>query len=595
MPENRIDALLNSEQHAEDDAIAKLTRLQDVYGAESRAAEVVADKVMRGRYRYNPGLGWLEWNGRYWDSDPVAGDRLIDTVRQYADTVEREYRAKAAGAEPARRALLARVVERVPVERRTTNQGRVRSDAELFGMHSTEAERTEMAGLAGAGEQAEIWLNLLSSGKINAVIKLCRGMEGIVTRVSELDAHPDLINCANGVLDLRTGQLSQPDPDLLFTHAAGGGYDPAVHSPLLEQALEAIPPGAREWYQIRLGQAATGHTPDDDSMLLEQGEGENGKTVVVLAAMRALGGYARMISHRVLTGSSDQHPTELMDLRGLRLAILEETPEEGRLDPHRIKTTIGTGHITARLMRKDDVTFETSHSLIVTSNYWPQVDTTDHGTWRKLKGMVWPVRYLPPGVAPTQDHERVGDRSIKSRVRTDPDLPTAMLTWIAEGARKWYANGQVAPEDPQLITDATEEWRKSCDVGYQFAADYLLAAPDHYITGTAMKAEFDAFLTSQGKKKWSSQLFNTRAASSMLAAGIRVDTNPRTPVPVGVLIESLPGLPKGTGKSDPSPTRMARMWRGVRFRDEVAGATGAVLGTGGRGHLAVVTDRRANR
>lgn len=576
------------EARSEEIAIAKLTRVEDIDCAESRAADIVAANVMRQRFRYNPGLGWLEWNGHHWDVDPVIEPRLIEAVRNYIDTAERDNRAKAATAAPARTALMAQVVARVPEEQRNTNRGRVRTEVELWGLHSTEAEKEEMASLAAAGEQAEMWMNLLSRGKINAVIGLCRGMEGVVTRASELDAHPDLINCRNGVLDLRTGQLSPPDPALLFTHIAGGSYDTTVHSELLEQAIAAIPPTLQDWYRRRLGQAATGHTPDDDALILEHGEGDNGKTVVMLAAIRALGSYARTISHRVLTATSDQHPTELMDLRGLRLAILEETPEEGRLDPHRIKMTIGTPYITARLMRKDDVTFEASHSLIITSNYWPQVDTTDHGTWRRLKGMTWPIRYLPPGVEPTQEHERVGDRTIKSRVRTDPDLPTAMLTWIAQGAQKWYENGQVTHEDPQLITEATEEWRKSCDVGYQFATDYLMSSGDHYVTGTVMKAEFDAFLTSQGKKKWSSQLFNTRAASSMLAAGIRVDTNPRTPVQVAALIESLPGVPKGKPRDAASNTKMVRMWRGVRFKGETADAAGV---HGGR--LTVVADQRA--
>jgi P4 family phage/plasmid primase-like protien len=565
---NRIDALLNGEQSPEEEAIAQLTSLADVYCAESRAADIVADKVLRGHFRYNPGLGWMEWDGRRWDRDPVAEPRIIETVRQYADTAERNYRAIAANDAPARQAIVERVVARCTPEQRTTNRGRVRGDRELFNLYATEADKEEMTNLAAAGEQAEMWLNLLSAGKVNAVIKLCRGMDGIITRVAEFDAHDDLANCANGILDLRTGEVTPHDPEMLFTHTAGGDYSPGAQAEPWTQALEAIPDEIREWYQIRMGQAFTGHTPDDDSLILEHGGGENGKTVVKMALLRALGSYARTISHRVLTATTEQHPTELMDLRGLRLAIMEETPEEGRLDPHRIKTTIGTEFITARLMRRDDVTFRTSHTLSITSNHWPMVDSTDHGTWRRLKGMEWPLTFLAPGVLPTRDAERPGDRTIKHRIRTDPDVPAAVLAWIVEGAKKWYALGQVMPEDPPFVKETTEVWRKSCDVCYQFAIDYLIEDSNAYITADVMARELNDFLVSQEKKKWSHQLINSRMASSLLAVGIRIEGTPRSPLKVRAGdTESKPG-----GGEEPvvgwrhQPGKVLRMWRGVRFK-----------------------------
>jgi putative DNA primase/helicase len=88
------------------------------------------------------------------------------------------------------------------------------------------------------------------------------------------------------------------------------------------------------------------------------------------ALLRALGTYGRPISHRVLLAQPGQHTTELTDLRGLRLAVLEETPEEGRLDTHQLKATIGTPQITARRIRKDDITFDTSHSLCLNTNVY---------------------------------------------------------------------------------------------------------------------------------------------------------------------------------------------------------------------------------
>jgi putative DNA primase/helicase len=414
-----------------------------------------------------------------------------------------------------------------------------------------------------------MWLNMLTASKITNIIKLCQGMEGIITRAAELDAHKDFINGRNGIIDLRTGEVRPHDPDMLFMHLSDGGYVPGSQAEPFEKALEAIPEEIREWYQIRAGQAATGHTPDDDSLILEKGEGENGKTVVMMALIRALGSYARYISHRVLTATSEQHPTELMDLRGLRLAVLEETPEEGRLDPHRLKMTIGTPQITARLMRRDDVTFETSHSLFITSNYWPLVDTTDHGTWRRLKGMDWPTRYLKPGEEARNDNEKPGDRTLKPRVKTDPNLPDAALTWIIEGAIKWYANDQVMPPDPPLIAEATQEWRRHCDTGYQFAVDCLVGDDNRFITDGVMADALNSFLISHGKKPWSNTTINTRLNSSLIAAGIHVDKTPTQSARVRANdTESSSMGADDFGRRPHPPGKMLRMWRGVRFKTE---------------------------
>lgn len=59
--------------------------------------------------------------------------------------------------------------------------------------------------------------------------------------------------------------------------------------------------------------------------------GRTARPAVLDTVMRAAGDYGWLISDRVLLGSASNHPTELMDLRGLRLALLEKKPETRRL------------------------------------------------------------------------------------------------------------------------------------------------------------------------------------------------------------------------------------------------------------------------
>ena len=136
--------------------------------------------------------------------------------------------------------------------------------------------------------------------------------------------------------------------------------------------------------------------------------------------MRALGNHAVLVSDRVLLASPDAHPTELVDLRGARLALIEETPEARRLNVTRLKKVVGTPEITARRIRQDSVTFPTSHSLVVTTNYRPRIEETDHGTWRRLALVRFPYTYRKPDEQLQSDLDRRVDPGLRERVKTDP-------------------------------------------------------------------------------------------------------------------------------------------------------------------------------
>src|SRR5262249_5571122 len=141
-------------------------------------------------------------------------------------------------------------------------------------------------------------------------------------------------------------------------------------------ALEAVPADVLGWYQIRLGQAVTGHTPPDDVMLVQQGGGENGKTTVMGAIEKVLGDYFLAVPHRALLADNRAHPTELTEFRGARLAVLEETPEERHLNVTRLKMLVGTPTMTARKVAQDTIRWDASHTLVVNTNYRPGVDET---------------------------------------------------------------------------------------------------------------------------------------------------------------------------------------------------------------------------
>ena len=104
---------------------------------------------------------------------------------------------------------------------------------------------------------------------------------------------------------------------------------PAPRTPTGRRRCAALPDiEVADWLQVRFGQSITGYPTPDDVMTFLNGGGENGKTTMVDAIRESLGyDYAVTLPDRVLLANTGDHPTELMTLRGARLAFMEELPE----------------------------------------------------------------------------------------------------------------------------------------------------------------------------------------------------------------------------------------------------------------------------
>ena len=365
--------------------------------------------------------------------------------------------------------------------------------------------------LAGA------WRKQGTASRIFAITRLARGIR--YTDPSAFDAHPDLLNVPNGVLDLRTLTLAGHDPDLLFTQTAGAPWVPGATHPDITKALEAIPEDVRAYAQLRYGQAITGHKPPDDAISVQYGPGENGKTTVMTAIKKAAGDYCSILPSHLLLADPKAHTTDLMTLRGVRLGIIEELPEERTLSVTRIKIATAPG-ITARLIRKDNVSFSNACSLFISTNYRPQVRETDHGTWRRLEGLIpYPFTFRKKHERLRDASDKPGDGTLRQRAEADADggRAVAMLAWLAYGAWRWY-QGEDSREArtmgavPKAVLDEVAEWRESCDLLHGWLGERAEWDAAAYMVSTDVLAAFNEWAKGRGSVAWSAELFASRMA-----------------------------------------------------------------------------------
>lgn len=433
---------------------------KDAAFSDAVLADTVCSEELDGRFRWSAGLGWVYWTGKVWkdatDATVTEAVRLW-ALQQFNETLDRQ---------------------------------------------KADANRDMRSQIDG-------WRSVLSAGRLGALVRLARGV--LECHASDFDADPDLLNCPNGVVDLRTGVLTPHDPDLLMTKIAGVDFVKDASHPDWTKALRALPDDTVDWFQLRVGQAATGHMTPDDLAVICEGGGENGKSTVYDAVALAIGKYHVQVSDRaMLGGASDNHPTEIMDFMGARYAVLEETPEARRLDTNRLKKLIGTREITGRRIRQDPVTFTATHSLFVNTNYKPVVDETDHGTWRRLALLRWPYTFRKSADLVKGPNDRLGDPTLRDRIKNNPQVLEAALAWVAAGARRWYEADRIMPPVPARVEADTMAWRKTADLILAYLGDRLEFDRGSHVLAREVFEDFNAYITEKGQNKWSDKTFVSR-------------------------------------------------------------------------------------
>ena len=492
---------------------------------DARLAEVVAEEVFGNRFMWVAGLGWMKWTGTHWTAATEV------TVRE--------------------------AVRRYSLDRHTSASLSMKEDG-------------------ADSRQVDGWRQMLSASKERTVMDLAKGL--VERHADELDSDPDVFNTPSGTVDLETGEVRDHDPNDLITKISGIGFVPGAEHPLWKKALEAFSTDeVADWYQMRIGQAITGHMPPDDLMVIAQGGGSNGKTTIAATIATCAGEYHRLLSDRVLMADPSQHPTELMDLLGCRYAVLEETPEARRLDAQRLKRTVGTPTITARRIRQDDVTFRSTHSLFINTNHRPVLEDSDEGVWRRVALVVFPWTFHIPGRMPERPGpwDRPGDPGLREACLSDPGVQEAALAWMVEGARRWYAADKSAPR-PERVNADTDKWRSENDLAYAFMTEQLVFDAGQHVMSTDLLAELNAWLKARGHLPWNIKTMTSRLGEHavMRARNVerrdRVRLNDRLSRPDSAT-SYVPGTDSAVvvvRAAGSAPPKQYGAWMGIRFRGE---------------------------
>ncbi len=287
--------------------------------------------------------------------------------------------------------------------------------------------------------------------RITAMIELAQSEQGVPVRPSDLDPDPWLLNCENGTVDLKTGELREHRREDHITKIVPIEYHADTTCPRWDRFLSEIMGDDEDlvgFLKRMIGYSLTGSTREQFFLILH-GVGGNGKSTLIEILKMIMGEYSTtssmdaFIEQRHGSGVSN----DIARLRGARFVSAIETDAMKYLAEGKLKALTGQDMISARFLFHEFFEFIPQFKLWLACNHKPIVKGTDHAMWRRIRLLPFEMTF-DPSVEP----------DLKEKL--ERELEGIFAQAVAE-AIIWTKEGVTTPPG---VVEATGEYRTEMDV-----------------------------------------------------------------------------------------------------------------------------------
>lgn len=371
------------------------------------------------------------------------------------------------------------------------------------------------------------------AGRIEATVKMARSESGVAVSVSALDSDPWLLNCKNGVLDLRTGLLSPPRRDLLQTKQTSASFDPEAKSELWDRFVSDITGGDQElaaYIQRALGYSLYGAW-QEKAFWFAYGPPNGGKSTLFEIVGAVLGDYVKAAASSTWMRQTHNggNRGDLVRLLGARLVYSSEIKKDARVDEETVKRVTGGDTIVAAAKYEGEIQFRPTFALWWFANDAPKISDDDEGMWSR-------ARVVPLDKPVPSDKQ---DKRLAAKLTSVEHAP-AVLNWLVQGCLAWQREGIGTCA---AVDRASKAYRDSQNQAAGFVEDRLVITGDQ-----------DDVVSKHG----------------MMSAYLQhcTDTGVRYPMQPKALaqrLRDLGAIDGGDRKISVGGGKRERIWRGVRL------------------------------
>jgi len=423
-------------------------------------------------------------------------------------------------------------------------QRRLSSDiAKLY----MEKERTEMSAIQNMGGdcghspkepeatcmtcQAELRKKQYANARIKLkttkfkenVMKECRALFFDKDFAMKLDENKHLIAFNNGVYDTltQTFREGRSEDCISFCTNIDFAVDTQYHQfacwSELEKFLKSILPNknVREYFLKHLATCLSGVF--NQSFHILTGSGSNGKSMLMNLTSTAFGDYCYKANIAMFTqkrGRAGAASPEMVRMKGRRFVMMSEPDEDTPLSTGFMKEITSSEKVSARDLfqgSKQMVEFDVQAKCHLACNEKPKVNTTDGGTWRRLRVIDFPNKFVHE---PRLPNELPMDETIMQKVLS-PEWAECFMAYLVH--LHMEGKGLTKLNPPKEVEVYTNEYKEESDAVAKFMSEYIHPAgptmgdgPADGIIWTTILAEFNAWKRNNEIAKASAQELRKR-------------------------------------------------------------------------------------
>lgn len=336
--------------------------------------------------------------------------------------------------------------------------------------------RTTLAKHAVRSEEAK---------HVNALLALAKAE--LPVRPEQFNRQLHLMNCSNGTVNLKTGELQPHKASDMLTRCIKTAYHPQATRPITDPFLSWMFEGNTaliEFFQTALGMSLSGDTREQ-SWFLCVGEGNNGKSTILETVGRILMDYWHSAKIETFLVKKDEKTHDIAEFYGKRLITTSELKPGSRLNEAFMKRLTGGEDLRAERKYEHEFQFTPECTVWMSVNHKPVVKDTSRGMWRRVK-------YIPFNVSLPDSQV---DTELPAKLLAEAE---GILAWLIAGCVRWYEQGRL--QIPEIVREATRVYQQEQDVSAQFIAEECDMDKDGKVLTRALNARYEQWCEQKQEK-----------------------------------------------------------------------------------------------
>lgn len=360
---------------------------------------------------------------------------------------------------------------------------------------------------------AEITLYLKKTQWKNNIMREAMEIFYIKDFMDKLDQNPWLMCFSNGVIDFKAKEFRKGQPDDYICKCTEIDYialNPSKYGDVYDELNsffeQLFPDSSVRVYMWEFMASVLIGINKNQTFNIFKGSGANGKSKLMELLGKALGKYKGTLPITYLTqvkrNTLGSTSSEVAQLPGVRLAVLNEPSKGDKINEGPLKETTGGDPIQARALFKDTVTFIPQFKMVCCTNIDFEEMANDDGTWRRIRKVDFESKFM---VKPYSDEVRFPKSLCPHQFPLDKELDVKFDRWapclmsmLVDLAYKLQGDVKDCPK----VMASSEKLRESQDYFTKFAKEMLIPLPGEKVRKSEL---LDTF------KVWYAGLYGSRS------------------------------------------------------------------------------------